>query len=158
MTNYAVRASSPPMVERRAHLNLLAVLLLMSSHGQGGRDQLCREGFVSSDGGKARTPQSPCSPPSHVQSPLCTRGSSSHKPSLVRRGRTPWSLSRTPACRWVRQQDDRDGGEEEVRGGRGHDPGQQRPNLPEEPPKASQQISLAHSSLPTRLGATTTAN
>merc|ERR1719167_1804558 len=31
MTNYAVRASSPPMVERRAHLNLLAVLLLMSS-------------------------------------------------------------------------------------------------------------------------------
>merc|ERR1711978_26028 len=32
MTNYAVRASSPPMVKRRAHLNFLAVLLLMSSH------------------------------------------------------------------------------------------------------------------------------
>merc|ERR1711988_1369044 len=32
MTNYAVRASSPPMVQRRAHLNFLAVLLLMSSH------------------------------------------------------------------------------------------------------------------------------
>merc|ERR1719323_2408188 len=32
MTNYAVRASSPPMVERRTDLNLLAVLLLMSSH------------------------------------------------------------------------------------------------------------------------------
>ena len=32
---------------------------LSHRHEQGGRDQLCREGFVSSDGGKARIPQSP---------------------------------------------------------------------------------------------------
>ena len=143
VTNYAVRASSPPMVERSAHLDLPESNVVVKRFFWTDKRQplILWVLFLIVHLQADEIWKPTCSPPSHVQWPLCTRESSSHKPSLVWCGRSPWSLSRTPACRWARQQDDTDDGEEEGRGGRAHDPSHQRPNLPEEPPWSKEQDS-----------------